>query len=297
MIPLNYHHLFYFYTIATEGTVGKAAKALFLAQPTLSAQLKQLEQAFGRPLFRREGRRLELNEDGRVVMRYAAEIFRLGRELTDDLRDRPEAGRVTVQLGVVIGTPRAVVHSLTRAALAAGAFHADVREAALPDLLEALTDHSVDAVLSDSADATHADSIRWKRVAKLPVRFVAVPSLARKRPRLPWGLEGESLILPKAPADVYRQVQAYLAQNGVAARVICETPDVETARRLALDGLGAAPLNELTLAASLPRGGLMALAGPTTLTHSFWLAVSAKRIRQNPVAEKLLRSFSLGQKG
>lgn len=292
MIPLNYHHLFYFYTIAREGTVAKAAAALYLAQPTLSAQLKSLERAFGRPLFAREGRRLVLNEDGHVVMRYASEIFRLGRELQDDLRDRPETGAVAVQLGVVQGTPISVVHALTGAALKAGAAHADVREAPLPELLDALADHAVDAVVSDATDATRSDAVRWRRVARLPVRFAAAPSLARRGPRLPWGLQAVPLVLPKAPADVARQVQAWLADNGLSPKVVCEVPDVETARRLAADGLGAAPLNDLTL--SVGGGRLVPMAGSPVLTHSLWLATAAKRLRPNPVAERLLKTFSLG---
>lgn len=292
MIPLNYHHLYYFHAIAVEGSVAAAARAVLLAQPTLSAQLKELEKAFGRPLFDREGRRLTLNEDGRVVMRYASEIFRLGRELQDDFRDRRAPGAHAVQLGVTSGLPRAAVHALTRAALAQGASHVEVREAPLPALLEDLADHALDAVLSDAADAGRAGEVRWRRAARLPVRFVAAPALARRPPSpLP-------LVLPKAPADVHRQVQERVAEGGVLARVVCEVPDVETARRLAMDGVGAVPLNALTLAASLPRGALAPVAGaPGGLTHSFWLASSARRLRPNPVAERLQRSFSLGEKG
>lgn len=292
MIPLNYHHLYYFHAIARAGTVAKAAEALYLAQPTLSAQLKSLEKAFGRPLFSRVGRRLVLNEDGHVVMRYASEIFRLGRELQDDLRDRPAAGVVAVQLGVVLGTPISVVHALTRAALDAGAAHAEVREAPLAELLDALADHAVDAVVSDATDATRSDAVRWRRAGRLQVRFAASPALARRGPRLPWGLQAVPLILPTTPADVLRQVQAWLAENGLSPKVLCEVPDVETARRLAGDGLGAAPLNELTLAVDGPR--LATLTGSPVFTHSLWLAAAARRLRPNPVAEKLLKSFSFG---
>lgn len=298
MIPLNYHHLYYFHTIAREGSVAKAAAALFLAQPTLSAQLKALEAALKRRLFDRTGRRLVLTEDGRVVLRYADAIFRLGAELEDDLRDRPARGLLRVQFGVVSGTPRAAVEALVSEALDAGASHVDCREAPLPELLQELAEHRIDALLSDACDATSAGAQRrWRRVARLPVSFVATPAMARRHPRLPWGLSALPLILPKAPADVYRQVQTYLAENGVAAGVVSEVPDVETARRLALAGRGTAPLNSLTLARSRPPGGLVELAGtPAGLRHDLWLAVAAKRLRPNPVSEKLFKSLRLGEK-
>ena len=86
---LNYHHLLYFYTVAKEGSVSRAARQLRLAQPTLSGQIRKLEEAFDEKLFARAGRNLVLTEMGQVVFRYAEEIFTLGRELTETLRGRP----------------------------------------------------------------------------------------------------------------------------------------------------------------------------------------------------------------
>ncbi|TBR17441.1 LysR family transcriptional regulator [bacterium] len=295
MIPLNYHHLYYFHAIAAEGGVAKAARSLFLAQPTLSAQLKEFEAALGRRLFDRVGRRLVLTEDGKAVMRYAEQIVRLGRELSDDLRDRPPGGALSVQLGVTPGTPRAVVEALVAGALAAGASHADCREAPLAELLEDLAEHRIDALLSDACDATHGSAARrWRRVASLKVSFAGTPPLLRRLGRLPGGLSGVPLFLPKAPASLQAQVQTYLAENAVAVRVAAEVPDAETARRLAAAGRGIAPLDSVTLA----RGrGLAALrGGPATLRHELWLAVSAGRIRPNPAAERLFKTFAVGER-
>src|SRR6186713_1734881 len=80
---LNYHHLLYFWTAAREGGVTRAAKKLRLAQPTVSEQIKRLEQLLGAELFERRGRTLVLSEFGRTVYGYADEIFSLGRELLD----------------------------------------------------------------------------------------------------------------------------------------------------------------------------------------------------------------------
>ncbi|MDQ7774192.1 MAG: LysR family transcriptional regulator, partial [Elusimicrobiales bacterium] len=94
MIPINYHHLYYFYTIARAGSITKACAELLLAQSTLSAQLKQLEKALGRRLFDRKNQRLSLTEEGRLVLDYAESIFEMGKELQDAMRDRPLAGRI-----------------------------------------------------------------------------------------------------------------------------------------------------------------------------------------------------------
>lgn len=292
MIPLNYHHLYYFHAIAQEGGVAKAARSLFLAQPTLSAQLKEFEAALGRRLFDRVGRRLVLTEDGKAVNRYAEQIVRLGRELSDDLRDRPTGGALSVQLGVTPGTPRAVVEALIAAALAAGASHVDSKEAPLAELLEDLAEHRIDALLSDSCDATHgAAARRWRRVARLPVSFAGTPAVVKRLSRLPKGLDGAPLILPKAPSAVHRQVQTYLAENSLTVRVVAEVPDCGIALRLARAGRGVAPLDSVTLA---DWTGLDAMPGaPSTLRHELWLATASGRLRPNPAAERLFKTFSV----
>ena len=71
MNGLNYHHLLYFWTVVREGRISKAAEKLRLSQPTISAQIKILEDALGERLFQRQGRTLVLTDVGRVVDRYA----------------------------------------------------------------------------------------------------------------------------------------------------------------------------------------------------------------------------------
>ena len=97
---LNYHHLLYFWTVVREGGVSKASKVLRLAQPTVSGQIKALENAFGEKLFERQGRSLVLTDVGQVVFRYADEIFSLGRELQDTLKGRPVARPRRLVVGV-----------------------------------------------------------------------------------------------------------------------------------------------------------------------------------------------------
>lgn len=295
MIPLNYHHLYYFHAIAREGGVAKAARKLFLAQPTLSAQLKELESSLKRRLFDRSGRRLTLTEDGRVVLRYADAIFRLGSELEDDLRDRPKTGGLAVQLGVASGTPRAIVQAWVEAAL--GEVPSPVvecKEAPLEVLLQDLADYRLDAILSDVCPPAGAHGgLRSRRAARIPVNFVLKPALARGRGALPQALAGLPLILPRAPEDVARQVREYLAEAGLETRAAVEVPDMETARRLALAGRGVAPLNAYTLANSRPAGALAALGNgrPTGIVESLWISTAAERLRPNPIAERLFKSF------
>ena len=97
---LNYHHLLYFYTVAKEGSVARAAQVLRLAQPTLSGQIRKLEHALDEKLFERRGRNLVLTEMGRIAFRYAEEIFTIGGELMDTMRGRPTRRPPRLLVGV-----------------------------------------------------------------------------------------------------------------------------------------------------------------------------------------------------
>src|SRR5262245_60112685 len=114
MDGLNYHHLLYFWTVVREGGISKAADRLRLSQPTISAQIKILEDALGERLFQRQGRTLVLTDVGRVVDRYATEIFTAGSELLETLKGRPSgSGRAPrLAVGVANAVPKLVVYRL-----------------------------------------------------------------------------------------------------------------------------------------------------------------------------------------
>jgi LysR family transcriptional activator of nhaA len=109
---LNYHHLLYFWTVAREGTIARACERLHLTQPTVSGQIKALERSLKAKLFDRAGRAITLTETGRVVYRYADEIFSLGRELQDALHDRPTGQALRFAVGGADTLPKVLVHRL-----------------------------------------------------------------------------------------------------------------------------------------------------------------------------------------
>ena len=118
---LNYHHLLYFWTVVKEGGVSRAAETLRLSQPTVSAQVKLLEEMVGDKLFERQGRRLVLTETGRLVHRYADEIFGIGRELLETLKGRPAVGRpLQLTVGVANAVPKLIVYRLLQPAVSEG---------------------------------------------------------------------------------------------------------------------------------------------------------------------------------
>ncbi|MDZ4656180.1 MAG: transcriptional activator NhaR [Bythopirellula sp.] len=148
---LNYHHLFYFWTAAKEGSITNAAKKLHLAQPTLSSQLKRLEKSIGTQLFKRAGRTIELTEIGQQVYNYANEIFLLGHELTDSLKGQLSVDKIRLKVGVPDALPKLIAYQLLKPALE---LKNEVRlacfEGKLDTLLADLALHRLDIVLADT---------------------------------------------------------------------------------------------------------------------------------------------------
>lgn len=295
MIPLNYHHLYYFYVVAKEGSIVKAKEKLFLAQPTISGQLRELEAQLGRPLFERRKQRLYLTEQGRFVLDYAQRIFDLGTELADALKDRPPEGRLRVQIGLVTGTPRAIAQALVEHLLAAfPKAHLTVREDDLADLAEELRAYRLDLILSDTpVSGQDGEEFISRLAGRVPVVLAAAPRLARKLGPLPHGLNGAPMLLPAQPSQVYHQVLDLLARWKVKPDVVAEVQDVELARRLAIAGHGVVPINRVTLRSPHSAGKLVTLpARPLGVYETVYL-IARQRRWLNPLAERALDRFRL----
>lgn len=296
MIPLNYHHLYYFYVIATEGSISRACDKLLLAQPTLSIQLRQFEKSVGHALFERSRQRLSLTEEGRVVLDYAESIFELGDEMRDTLRDRQSAGHIAVQVGVLNGTPRSFSHALVECVLGfEPRAQVQLREAELDQLLRDMREHRLDLILSDVAvRGQDLEELSSHLVGKIPVVLAAAPRLARRYARVPKSLEGAPFIMPSRPSQVYFQVLDLLAGWKVKPRIFAEVQDIEVARRLAMSGHGIAPLNAYTVSVSLPKNALEILPGARKLGiyESVYL-ITRRRKMANPIAERLVKTMKL----
>src|SRR4029079_12162323 len=148
---LNYHHLLYFWTVVRAGSIQKASEELRVSPPAISAQLKLLESQLGEKLLTRSGRRLVVSEVGATVFSYAEEIFGLGRELVDVVKNRPVGRPLRFDVGIVDVMPKVIVQSLLEPALhLREQVRIVCREASSDQLLGRLATHELDVVLSDS---------------------------------------------------------------------------------------------------------------------------------------------------
>ncbi len=225
---LNYHHLYYFWMVAREGTIRAAGERLHLAQPTISAQLRQLETSLGHALFVKSGRTLALTEQGRVVFRYADEIFTLGNELLDTLKGRTPAGRLRFHIGVTDVLPKLVTYRLIKPAFdLKDPVHVVCYEGKKSELLTRLAVHDLDVVLSDSPIGSDVQVNAFNHLlGECDVTVLGSEALAKNYRRgFPHSLDGAPFILPTPSTMLRRSLDRWCDAENVRPHIVGEIED------------------------------------------------------------------------
>ncbi|MGB0716014.1 MAG: transcriptional activator NhaR [Phycisphaerae bacterium] len=225
---LNYHHLLYFWMVAREGSIAAAAERLHLAQPTISTQLRTLEQTLGAALFDRSGRRLRLTETGSVVYRYADEIFSLGRELVDTVKGRPTGSPLTLNVGVADALPKLIAHRLLMPALDEPDGIKIVCTEGKPEaLLAKLSIHELDVVLSDAPISSNVSIKGFNHLlGECGVTVFGVKKLATKYKRgFPDSVDGAPWLLPTVNTTLRRALDQWFDSCDIHPVIMCEFED------------------------------------------------------------------------
>jgi LysR family transcriptional activator of nhaA len=241
MRHLNYSHLQYFWTVANEGSIVKAAEVLHVTPQTISGQLKLLDESVGQPLFNKAGRRLVLSETGRLVFDYADEIFRVGAELASVVKGKNAAGHAMLNVGVVSSMPKLVVERVIAPALYGDkAVRVDCREGALDRLLSDLAVHRLDLVLSDQPVPTGLAIKAYNhRLGTSGLSFFAQKTgAAGLRNRFPASLDGARMLLPSRDSALRRHMDEWFEKNGLQPEIVGEFDDSALLKAFGEAGLG-----------------------------------------------------------
>lgn len=281
---LNYHHLLYFWTVAREGTIARASETLRLAQPTISGQIRMLEEAFGEKLFQRSGRNLVLTDVGRMVYGYADEIFSLGRELIDTLKDRPTGRPLRFQVGVADNVSKLIAYRLLQPAMTlAQPVHIVCREDTPERLLAQLATHDLDLVV---ADAPVAAAVKIKAyshpLGDSPLSIVGTPALASKvRRGFPQSLHGAPLLLPTDHSTIRRHLDQWFEVRGIRPFVTGEFDDSALLKVFAQGGAGLCAVPTV-IEGEVVKQYDVAVAGRLDDVRQRYYAVSVERRLKHP---------------
>ena len=289
---LNYHHLFYFWTVMREGSLTAASVRLSLAPSTVSAQLSRLEESLDGKLFRRAGRNLEPTDLGRLVFRYADEIFSLGREMLDTIRGRPVAGPLSLKAGVVDVLPKLIVRRLLEPALQ---LPERVKLVCLEDkedaLLAELAMHSLDVVLSDAPLRAGLSVKAYSHLlGECGITFFAVEKLAaRLREKFPQSLHEAPMLLPMEMTALRGGLERWFATLGIRPAIAGEFDDSALLNVFGQEGDGVfvAPT---VIEPEVLRQHKVQVIGRTQAVKERYYAISVERIIKHPAVAAILEA-------
>ena len=237
---MNYHHLFYFWTVAREGSVNQAARVLNLSQPALSTQIRRLEESLGEKLFMRVGRSLALTETGRMTLRYADEIFTLGKALQNELKGRPTGRPLQLSVGISDALPKRMVHLLLRPALR---LSDEVRlrclEGDAEHLVGRLLDHQLDLVLGDMPEPARGRRLHNHLLGICNVEWFAEPKLRERYPGpFPACLNGAPVLLPMEGTSLRQALDQWFREEDLHPVIAGEFEDSALLSAFGVEGEG-----------------------------------------------------------
>jgi LysR family transcriptional activator of nhaA len=274
---LNFRHLHYFWVVAQEQHLTRAAERLHVSQSAVSTQVRQLEDELGHALFLREGRSLRLTEVGTLVLGYADGIFNLGAELMETVRAGDRQDLSVLRVGAVATLSRNFQQNLLRPVIGDEHLHLVIESASLDELLQRLRVHKLDLILSNRpVTADEQLPLSCRRLARQTVCLVGPPRPDSASFRWPDDLPDTPLLLPGVSSEIRSQFDLKCEELGVQPRVSAEVDDMAMLRLLARDSGSVAMVPEVVVQDELRQGQLQKYCEVPGVHENFY-AITARR--------------------
>ncbi len=238
---LNYHHLQYFWVVAKEGSIQAASRSLNLTQPTISKQIKLLEESLGEQLFERTGRRLELTDAGRLALEYAEEIFHLGNEFQESLKGVATTRPKRIRVGASDSIPKLILHRILSPILEEGSnIHLICEEGQTNKLLAELSIQRLDLVLTD---APIRGGIKVKAfnhyLGDSGMSFFAAPKLAKQLTgSFPKNMDGAPYLALTDDTVTRRSFDHWFENERILPQIVAEFHDSALLKVFGREGVG-----------------------------------------------------------
>ena len=293
---LNFRHLYYFWVVAKEGSITRAAERLEVAVQTISAQLALLEQALGKALLAPQGRRLTLTEAGRVALGYADQIFLLGEQLQEVLAESDVGKTMRLTVGLSDSLPKLTASRLLEAALNLPqkvklVCHEDDFES----LLGELSVHKLDVVLTDRPVPSGTTLRVFSHLlGESEIMLFGLPELAeRYRANFPASLKGAPLLLPTRNHAIRGRLDHWFETHDVRPDVVGEFDDNALLNTFGRNGLGLFPASHALADAVQEQFGAVPVGELTEVREQFY-AISNERKIKHPAVEAILAATHSG---
>jgi LysR family transcriptional activator of nhaA len=286
-MPLNYHHLRYFWAVAHDGNLTRTAERLNLSQSALSVQIKALEDRLGQKLFERRARQLHLTEAGRIALDHADAIFATGQELVATLQETGRARRA-LRVGSQATLSRNFQIGFLRPLLTRPDVEVIIRSGSPAELLEGLQSLNFDVVLMNrEPPGDGLAPFEAHRLTEQPISVVGTP--ARLDPSLPLAqlMADQPFVLPTTDSTVRTAFDAMASRLGLRPQVVAEVDDMAMMRLLAREDIGLALVAPIVVKDELASGMLVEAQEHPQITESFH-AITLRRRFPNVLLQELL---------
>jgi LysR family transcriptional activator of nhaA len=290
---LNFHHLRYFWAVASDGNLTRTAKALGVSQSALSAQIRQLEDQLDHQLFARERGRLRLTEAGELVQAYADQIFTTGEELLRTL-EHGRRSTTALRIGAVATLSRNFQDSFLEPLLHTPDLHLRMVSGSFDDLLGQLGRHDIDLMLANQPAPAretghHEPTFSSRRLARQAVSLIGPPRTEHFR--FPKSLHGVPLLVPSKSSDIRLTFDAICAERGITPHIVAEVDDMAMMRLLARDSRAVALLPSVVVRDEL-KSGLLQEYGVVPGLFEHFFAITTERRFPHPLERVLLKRRS-----
>ncbi len=298
---INYKHLYYFWMVAKEGGIARASERLHLTPQTISGQLGLLEESLGENLFSRVGRNLELTETGRLVLSYADEIFSLGGELEEMVRNLPGDRPLLFKVGVADVVPKSIAYRLLAPALQLPEpVRIVCREGAIDSLLAELAVHRIDLVIADGPIPATVNVRGFNHpLGECGVTFFAAPALAQQLEGVfPDNLDGTPLLLPGETTVVRSRLLQWMDGLHIHPRIVGEFDDSALMKAFGQTGVGVF-IAPTAIAKEVEKQYGVQPIGQTEEVREEFYAISVERKISHPavaVISETAREWLAGEK-
>lgn len=286
-MPLNYHHLRYFWAVAHDGNLTRTAQRLNLSQSALSVQIKQLEERLGHALFERRGRQLLLTEAGRIALDHADAIFSTGQELVATLASTVQ-NRKALRVGALATLSRNFQIGFLRPVLFRSDVEIILRSGSPTELLEGLGTLNLDLVLMNRPPPN--DSLtpyETHQIGEQDVSIVGPPERLDPGSSIKDLLLTQPFILPTTDSSVRTAFDALASRLSVRPQIAAEVDDMAMMRLLAREGIGLALVAPIVVKDELNSGQLKEAEEHPRIKETFF-AVTLRRRFPNPLVQDLL---------
>jgi len=281
---INYKHLHYFWLVAKEGSIAQASERLHLTPQTISGQLSVLEEYLGEALFNRVGRNLELTETGRLALSYAEEIFSLGGELEEVLRNLPDGRPLIFKVGIADVVPKSIAYRLLAPALELPEpVRIVCRENNIDSLLGELALHQIDLVIADGPVPPGLNvRVYNHKLGECGISFFAVPEQAAELARdFPNCLKTAPLLLPSDINVVQSRLWKWFDKHRIHPNVVGEFDDSALMKAFGQAGVGVF-IAPTPIAEEVEKQYGVNVIGQTNDVHEQFYAISAERKISHP---------------